>query len=172
MVNFRFSAIYKLLAELSLLILVSSHNMKYQDVNPDVVENEAISQANDGVLWIVDTSDKIFSESFSAHIVFSTKKLRYWLAQSPQKWSELNTRARALRDIIETELGQHLYYRYPKHKAEKLLLWKSEWERAIGTFSEIERDVFSAVDCYALQHNTAAVFHCMRILERFRCLGS
>ena len=31
---------------------------------------------------------------------------------------------------------------------------------------ETELDIFSAVDCYALGHSTACVFHCMRILER------
>ena len=104
MVNFHFPAIYKLLVELAVLIPLSNQNMKVQNAD-DKTNAEALSQANDAVRWVVDMSDKMFAELHSAHIVESTTRLRYWLEQKPQRWSELNTRARALRDIVETELG-------------------------------------------------------------------
>ena len=171
MVNFDFSAINNVLARLFALIWVSAHNMKFEnapgdaDSSDDPKELGALTQANDAVLWIVDTCDKRFVEFYSAHIVDSTKRLRYWLKHKPQKWSELNILARSLSRILQTELGQQLYYRYPKQKAEKLLMWRSDWEKAVVAFPGIRLDVFSAVDCYSLQHNTASVFHCMRILE-------
>jgi hypothetical protein len=36
----------------------------------------------------------------------------------------------------------------------------------LSAFPSTDREIFSAVDCFALGHNTASVFHCMRILER------
>lgn len=64
-----------------------------------------------------------------------------------------------------TELKEYFYYQYPKQKGQKLGAWKTEWKASVAAFPSIERDVFSAIDCYALQHNTASVFHAMRIAE-------
>ena len=38
-------------------------------------------------------------------------------------------------------------------------------ENVLSSFPEVELDVFSATDCYALEHNIASVFHSMRIAE-------
>jgi hypothetical protein len=80
-------------------------------------------------------------------------------------WSELNTRTRALRDAIETELRGYLYYQYPKAKGDKLRTWKEDWKASLAAFPATEIEVFCAVDCYALGHNTASVFHSMRVAE-------
>jgi hypothetical protein len=77
----------------------------------------------------------------------------------------LNTRARALSDAVETELKQYLYYQYPRHKGEKLLSWQADWQTTLLSFAEIKIDVFCATDCYALNHNTASIFHSMRVAE-------
>lgn len=70
-----------------------------------------------------------------------------------------------LRNAIQVELKQYLYYQYPKQKGDKLRSWKDDWTIAIAAFPTIERDVFDATDCYATGHSTASVFHSMRIAE-------
>jgi hypothetical protein len=100
-----------------------------------------------------------------SHINEAVKKLKYWAEHDPKKWSELNTRARVLRDTITTELKDYLFYQYPKERGRKFVNWKDEWCASIKAFPAIEWDVYEATDCYALQHNTASVFHSMRVAE-------
>jgi hypothetical protein len=41
----------------------------------------------------------------------------------------------------------------------------SDWAVALKAFPSINNEVRSGVDCYALGHNTACVFHMMRVAE-------
>jgi hypothetical protein len=63
-------------------------------------------------------------------------------------------------------LKQYFYYQYPKQKGVKLASWKEDWIKSLAAFPAIEREVFDATDCYSLGHNTASVFHSMRIAEQ------
>ena len=113
---------------------------------------------------ITSLSENIFLEMQCAHIDNAIANLQRWTEHDVKHWSDLKAISIAFRDAIDIELKEYLYYQYPKDKGHMLLDWEANWKAAIGAFS-IRHDVFSAVDCYALQHNTAAVFHCMRILE-------
>jgi hypothetical protein len=117
------------------------------------------------VNWTVAATEKLFSDLKCDHIDSAARALAAWVKQTPRHWSELNARSRALRNAIEIELKQYLYYQYPKQKGEKLRLWKDDWKTSIAAFPAISWDVFGATDCYALQHNTASVFYSMRIAE-------
>ena len=74
--------------------------------------------------------------------------------------------ARLLRNAVEVELRQYLYYQYPKNKGETFRVWEDEWKTTLSAFPSARDDIYSAVDCYALQHNTASIFHSMRVAER------
>lgn len=172
--NFRFTSVHRVLRELSIMIQVSNHNMKFVEaaggyddkrVIDDPGAPEALRQAVEAVEFITDASEKLFSWLKCSHIDDAVKRLGYWLKQTPAEWSELNARSRALRDAIETELKDYYYYQYPKQKGQKFAAWKTDWKASLAAFPAIELDVFSAVDCYGLQHNTASVFHSMRIAE-------
>lgn len=63
-------------------------------------------------------------------------------------------------------LRDYLFYQYPKNKAQLLKDWKTEWVGCLKAFPTTAMDVWCAVDCYALGHDTASAFHSMRILER------
>lgn len=43
--------------------------------------------------------------------------------------------------------------------------WRIEWAAILEKFPSADDDILSAVDCWAMDHNTAAVFHMMRVLE-------
>jgi hypothetical protein len=173
-VNFFWGNVNRLMAELSIEISASHENMKLVEVlggpgDPRVVNDpnlpEAIRQSIAGANWIIAATDKLLSELKCDHIDFAAKSLANWVKQEPHHWSELNARSRALRNAIEIELKQYLYYQYPKHKGDKFKSWKEDWKAPVGAFPAIEREVFHATDCYALGHNTASVFHSMRVAE-------
>ena len=140
---------------------VGIHNRTSEDIEK---EQKSVRDCIEHVKSIHDNATRLFGKLECPHINSATKKIGY-ISEDNFKWSELNTRSRALRDAIETELKQYLYYQYPKQKGVKFREWKNEWENVLSSFPEVELDVFSATDCYALEHNIASVFHSMRIAE-------
>lgn len=174
MVNFSFALVNCLLVEIGLLINVSNHNMKMVEAmggydDPRVINDpklpDALSQALEGVEYAEQVWKKLFSGLRCDHIDSAARNLANWRKLTPLRWSELNTRSRALRDAIEVELRQYFYYQYPKLKGQKLRAWKDDWKASLAAFPFIENDVFCATDCYALDHATASVFHSMRVAE-------
>jgi hypothetical protein len=167
MVNFFFARVNRLLVEIRILISVSDHNMRHIEapggydasrVVNDPKLSEAISQALEGVEYAAKMSEELFSALKCDHIDSGAKALRYWSTQTPRRWSELNTRARALRDAIEVELKQYLYYQYPKLEGQKLRSWREDWKASLAAFPDIKSEVFSAIDCYALQYGISLSF--------------
>jgi hypothetical protein len=173
MVNFSFASVNRLLVEIRILISVSKHNMDHVarlGSHDELVMNdpklpEAIRQSIEGVDYAVRVSEKLFAGLKCEHIDRAAKSLGYWRTLESHPWSELNARSRALRDAIETELKQYLYYQYPKQKGQKLWSWKDDWKASLTAFPDIGTDVLSATDCYALGHSTASIFHSMRVAE-------
>ena len=172
--NFFFSSVTAVLQELDILISMSDHNMRWVEANggPNDPRNlndekaEAIFlDAKNSVEKTVSISRRLFSSLKSAHIDGAIKRLEYWTRHEPLRWSELNTRARGLRDTLKIELREYLFYQYPREKGKKFEAWKADWKNSLIAFPEIKYEVFAATDCYALQHNTASVFHSMRIAE-------
>lgn len=80
-------------------------------------------------------------------------------------WAALSMESRVLREALECGLRGQFIYRYSNEQRAFLEHWKSDWKDVIEQFPDTEPDVFSAVDCCALGHGTAAVFHSMRVLE-------
>lgn len=80
-------------------------------------------------------------------------------------WKTLGLECRVLREAIEHGLKMQLIYRYYDEQAAVLMRWKADWKAVIDSFPSAVSDVFAAVDCWALGHGTAAVFHSMRVLE-------
>ena len=72
---------------------------------------------------------------------------------------------RVLRETIDSGLDYKYFYRYGQDKALVLLGFDPSWERAVLSFPSIKEDAKAGVDCWALGHDTAAVFHFMRVSE-------
>jgi hypothetical protein len=60
---------------------------------------------------------------------------------------------------------QILLYSYPPSKGDVFRVWRAEWEIVYKTFPETIEDIWHGVDCWAMGHDTASVFHMMRVLE-------
>jgi hypothetical protein len=167
MVNFYWIAIHTLLRDLTGLIRVSANNMKLAPPTEplgDADDKAAADQTIPLIKKCVEVAEERLAKLKSDHINDATKRLKNFLSQK-FSWSELNTRGRALRDAIETELRGYLYYQYPKAKGEKLKTYKEDWKAPFAAFPTVTNEVFCAIDCYALGHDTASVFHSMRVAE-------
>jgi hypothetical protein len=73
---------------------------------------------------------------------------------------------KSIRETIDHELKDRHFYYYPPDKAKKLLSLNSDWQKVHKAFSSTKQDIESAVDCYAVEQNTACIFHLMRVTER------
>jgi len=79
--------------------------------------------------------------------------------------AEIESELRVLHECLEDDLRYKYFYRYPDDKARHLVRVDAEWQAAIASFKSSEGTIKAAVDCYALGHNVACVFHCMQALE-------
>jgi hypothetical protein len=77
----------------------------------------------------------------------------------------LATELRVLREDIQSALQYKRFAFVPKSKAEILDKRGNDWERLWHDVNGIEEDVNKAVDCFALDMNTACAFHMMRVAE-------
>lgn len=73
---------------------------------------------------------------------------------------------RTLRETVEDGLKQINFYHYPKTKAQVLLEFENNWRKINQAFPSAKSDGHAAVDCYALGHYRASIFHSMMVLER------
>jgi hypothetical protein len=80
-------------------------------------------------------------------------------------WSELRNQAKVLHEAIHADLCFRRFAFVPTPKAELhdrfALVWEEIWKKIPDSKEDSER----AIDCYALDQNTACVFHLMRVAE-------
>jgi hypothetical protein len=70
-----------------------------------------------------------------------------------------------LRETIEGELDTLYFYHYPRSKAEERLAFEKNWKKVAERFRSATPEAIAAVDCWAMGHGTACVFHLMRLVE-------
>lgn len=75
--------------------------------------------------------------------------------------NELMVLAEAIEDDIKTEY----FYHYLHQKGVLVLRVPGDWASTIKAFPSAKPEIDDAVDCYALGHSTASVFHLMRVAE-------
>lgn len=69
-----------------------------------------------------------------------------------------------LKEAIEDDIKSEYFYHYPRQKAE-LVFKNGEWIPAFKAFPSMKSEAEEGIDCYALGHNPACVFHMMRVAE-------
>lgn len=73
---------------------------------------------------------------------------------------------KVLRESIEADINQHLFVEIKPNKAQDVSDFESgKWLGIICEFPSVQDDIHSAIECYALEQNTACVFHLMRVAE-------
>jgi hypothetical protein len=83
----------------------------------------------------------------------------------PMLFIDLEPEMRVLKETIEDGLRYIGFYHYPNAKMGILNRVEADWQSAIAKFPSAKADAIEAVDCYALGHYTACVYHLMRLLE-------
>lgn len=84
----------------------------------------------------------------------------------PPSFADYGALLNTLDETISGELRFLYFYHYPKRQAEAVLQFQPTWEPVIAKFRSCEEDARAAVDCWALGHGTASVFHSMRVAEK------
>jgi hypothetical protein len=80
-------------------------------------------------------------------------------------WNDLRVQTTVLIEAIDGELCFRRFAFVLSAKAEIHDRLGSDWNEIWTKFPEAKDDSKSAVDCYALEQNTACVFHLMRVAE-------
>ena len=79
--------------------------------------------------------------------------------------SEVYSNIVSLSQALEVALKERIAFIYPKDKGSVFYRWSEDWGDVRKQFPSAVPDIISGVDCYALGHNTACVFHMSRIAE-------
>lgn len=80
-------------------------------------------------------------------------------------WQEIANQLTILHEAHEDDTEELFIYVYPAPKADLLRNLQKHWDVAFDAFPSIEEEVEAGVDCFALEHNTACVFHMCRVAE-------
>lgn len=87
-----------------------------------------------------------------------------WLASSVS-YSALFNELVILKQAIDDDVMFERFYHYPKTLSELPMSIELDWRQTLIAFPGLKSEIFSGVDCYALKHPTASIFHLMRVAE-------
>ena len=68
-------------------------------------------------------------------------------------------------EAIEDDINTEYFYHYRHDRGIILLRVPQDWGATLAKFESAKEEIDSGVDCYALEHHTACVFHMMRVAE-------
>jgi hypothetical protein len=86
--------------------------------------------------------------------------------------AELVQELEALLQAIDDDIRLEYFLHYRRDKGKILLMIPGDWTATLAAFPSARDEIEEGVDCYALEHNTACVFHIMRVAELgLRALG-
>lgn len=170
--NLSLSAVVRLLQEVNVFITLARGNRdnefardKLGITEPDPKQEEAMRSAVEGLDYIQKTTANLQELLKSRHVTYALERLQHWADDESRTWADLFTRSCALRDAIEIEFKDCLFYAYPRDKGQKFSAWADDWSKIVDAFPDTREESFAATDCYALGYNTASVFHSMRVAE-------
>ena len=127
-----------------------------------VVSESDKSRIQGHLEYIARIANQLRLEGTHEPIDIFTDKLSYPGMTNGACLSELA----ALRENFVIGLRYVRLYLYPKEKSLLIIQHEVDWKKTWYQFREVRDDIISAIDCYAMGHNTACVFHLMRVAER------
>lgn len=68
-------------------------------------------------------------------------------------------------NAVERDAGDQFFCHYDNARIGFLQRMPSEWASVLAAFPSAKPEIEAGVDCYALGHNTACVFHMVRVAE-------
>lgn len=99
------------------------------------------------------------------------ERIRVLLTKEPL-WTDCGSQLAILKEAFEDDTQDLYLYVYPPSKVRFLIELDDTWGPALTAFSSIGEEIANGVDCFALGHNTACVFHMCRVGEEgLRIIG-
>jgi hypothetical protein len=90
----------------------------------------------------------------------------FWLkAKTNITWREAYDELRVLRECIEADLETKWFAFLLPDKVKFMTESTKDWKLVIQAIPDAEQDIREALYCYALERDTGAVFHSMRVAE-------
>jgi hypothetical protein len=83
----------------------------------------------------------------------------------PIIWGELFENLKRLCDQIIVGISRECFFHYARENGILIFRAEQNWSVVVGRFPSAKQEILPGIDCYALGHNTAAVFHMMRVAE-------
>jgi hypothetical protein len=177
MINFDLSLICRLIREISLeeeraheAILKAksdtftnslSSESSFKKQIKDIIDNNTVIEGTDIAVRVSDYAS-LFELNALLDRADRTKSYIYIGMQ----YSEYYHLIKILRETIEDEFRRVYFHQYDAKKVGCLLDVHIDWPIVMTKFPSATNDILSAVDCYAIDQNTACVFHLMRVAER------
>lgn len=87
------------------------------------------------------------------------------LLKNDPPWSAIGNQLKILHEAFEDDTNDSFIYVYPRSKVELLERFPEDWKSALNAFPSIGTEAKRGIDCFALDHNTACVFHMCRVAE-------
>lgn len=112
----------------------------------------------------IKAAHELFDDADDKNITYCIKELERSVAKNMSN-TEMYATLSSFADAVLVALANHFYYCYPAHKAQVFCNWQEEWGPVCSSFPDAYADIFLGVDCWAMGHDTASVFHMMRVLE-------
>ena len=81
-------------------------------------------------------------------------------------FQECAIQLRTLKEAFDSGIQYIGFFHYKREKNALLNKASSDWAKVLAKLSDLKDNINAAVDCYALDHNLASVFHLMLIMER------
>jgi hypothetical protein len=124
------------------------------------VNDDDKDKIKDLLKYALKCADNLDLQAVRDRIDHFNKKLNFGISNN-----DFLAELRTLRETFESGLKFIYFYVYPNQKAQILLRFGSDWDGIIKAFPDVRTEANCAVDLYALGHNTASVFHSMRVAE-------
>jgi hypothetical protein len=130
------------------------------------LKEDADAVLNDEDAKINNISMHYIAKPLTAFGVFDDRlKTLGRLVSKQGPWREIDHELKALRSDIRGQAKREFFYHYPRDKALMIDNAADHWAEALSAFPSIDENIMAAIDCYALGHNNASIYHSMMILE-------
>ena len=107
----------------------------------------------------------------AANLALSTVRGRlariatFFSPSAVSNYGALSHEINELFDAVERDAREEYFCHYNKARIAPLLRMSDEWAAVFKAFPSARSEIQEGVDCYALGHNTACVFHMSRVAE-------
>ena len=126
----------------------------------ELVPDADVNRIRGWLTFATQQADQLELQAVHDRIDYFTQKIRGRI-----RLIDCLAEVRTLRETFESGLNFKYFYKYPQRKAEIFLRFGGDWAEINKAFPAIKTEAECAVDLYALNHNTASVFHSMRVAE-------